>query len=76
MHCVTVASSKALAEQPVLIDDDSDDSMEGYTPSPIIPLVKNAEPDDIFTRFVIVSSMSKSSEASFLLPQIKPFLAT
>ena len=50
---IIVASTKALAEQPVLIDDDSDDSMDGYTPSPIVPLVKN-EPDDIFTRLVLV----------------------
>lgn len=43
-----VASSK-VAEQPVLIDDDSDD-MDDYTPSPIVPLVKQQEPDDIFKR--------------------------
>lgn len=70
-YCSTVSTSKVVVE-PMLVDDDSDDSMGEYAPSPIVPLVKTSEPTDLFARITAQMEEEEADQFSLVNHQARP----
>ena len=62
-----------IPEQPVLIDDDSDESTEAYSPSPVAPVVINKEePTDLFARLAAQMEEEKKDQFSLAKHDVMP----
>ena len=56
----------------MLVDDDSDDSLGEYSPSPINPIVKKDEPTDLFARMAAQMEQEEADQFNLVKHQAEP----